>query len=96
MTSLDLFGSFGYTYENYSTGLTNNLVNANIGDEFNHQFNAATSVYQDFYFFPYLNGGGGYRGVFDLGLASKLYHALTWNLNFGDRYNSKPVPEEGQ
>jgi putative salt-induced outer membrane protein YdiY len=98
VTTLDLLGGFGYTYENYSTGyngskagVTNNLINATIGDEFSHKFTASTSVVQDFYFFPYLNGGGGYRGVFDFGVASKFYRAVTWNLNFGDRYNSKPV-----
>ena len=90
-TSLDLLGGFGYTYESYSTGMTNNLMNATIGDEFKHKLAANTSVLQDFYFFPYLNGGGGYRGVFDFGLASKLYRAITWNLNFTDLYNSKPV-----
>ena len=91
-TTLDLLGGFGYTYENYSTGLINNLLNATIGDEFSHKINDNTSILQDFYFFPYLNDNRGYRGVFDFGLASKLYRILTWNLNFGDRYNSKPVP----
>ncbi len=90
-TTLDLLGGFGYTYENYSTGVTNNLLNATIGDEFAHKFTPTTSVIQDFYFFPYLNSDGGYRGVFDFGVASKLYRAITWNLNFGDRYNSRPV-----
>ena len=98
VTTLDLLGGFGYTYENYSTGyngstagVTNNLINATIGDEFSHKFTPNTSVVQDFYFFPYLNGIGGYRGVFDFGVASKFYRAITWNLNFGDRYNSRPV-----
>jgi putative salt-induced outer membrane protein len=98
MTTLDLLGGFGYTYENYSTGyngsstgVTNNLMNAIIGDEFSHKFTPNTSVFQDLYFFPYLNENGNYRGVFDFGLSSKLYRAITWNLNFGDRYNSKPV-----
>ena len=91
LTTLDLLGGFGYTYENYSTGVTNNLIDATIGDEFSHKLAANTSVIQDFYFFPYLNSGGGYRGVFDFGLASKLYRAITWNLNLGDRYNSRPV-----
>jgi putative salt-induced outer membrane protein YdiY len=91
LTTLDLLGGFGYTYENYRDGVTNNLMNATIGDEFMHKFTANTTVNQDFYFFPYLNDGGGYRGVFDFGLASKLYRAVTWNLNFGDRYNSRPV-----
>lgn len=90
-TTLDVLGGFGYTYENYSTGLTNNLLDATIGDEFSHKLAANTTVIQDFYFFPYLNSGGGYRGVFDFGIASKLYRAVTWNLNFGDRYNSRPV-----
>ncbi len=90
-TTLDLLGGFGYTYENYSTGVTNNLLDATIGDEFSHKLAASTTVIQDFYFFPYLNSGGGYRGVFDFGIASKLYRAVTWNLNFGDRYNSRPV-----
>jgi len=98
VTTLDLLGGFGYTYENYSsgyngstTGVTNNLISATIGDEFTHKFTANTSMMQDFYFFPYLNENGNYRGVFDFGLSSKLYKILTWNLNFGDRYNSKPV-----
>ena len=90
MTTLDLLGGFGYTYENYVGGLTNNLMNP-MGDEFSHKFTANTSMIQDFYFFPYLNDGGGYRGVFDFGLSTELYRVLTWNLNFGDRYNSKPV-----
>ena len=93
-TTLDLLGGFGYTYESYSTGLTNNLLNATIGDEFTHKINDSTSILQDFYFFPYLNDNGGYRGVFDFGLSSKLYRILTWNLNFGDRYNSKPVADK--
>src|SRR5208337_3524395 len=91
VTTLDLLGGFGYTYENYSNGVTNNLMNATIGDEFSHKFTPNTSVFQDLYFFPYLNENGNYRGVFDFGLSSKLSRAITWNLNFGDRYNSKPV-----
>ncbi len=94
LTTLDLLGGFGYTYEHYSTPITNNLMNATIGDEFMHKFTANTTVNQDFYFFPYLNDGGGYRGVFDFGVASKFYRAFTWNLNFGDRYNSRPVRGE--
>jgi len=71
--------------------VTNNLLKPTVGDEFTHKFTANTSMIQDFYFFLDLNSGGGYRGVFDFGLASKLYRAITWNLNFGDRYNSRPV-----
>jgi putative salt-induced outer membrane protein YdiY len=91
VTTLDLLGGIGYTHESYSDGVVNNIINATIGEELTHKFNATTSLNQRFYFFPYLNQNGNYRGTFDLGVASKFYRALTWNLNFGDIYNSQPV-----
>ena len=90
-TTLDLLGGAGYTYENYSTGVTNNFANATLGEEFTHKFSSNHSLVQDFYFFPDLSQAGNYRANFDFGLASKLRGALTWNLNFGDRYISNPV-----
>src|SRR5262249_3620347 len=64
-TTLDLLGGIGYTYENYSTGLTNNFINATIGEEFSHNFTADTVVTENLYFFPYLNDDGNYRGTFN-------------------------------
>jgi hypothetical protein len=72
--------------------MINNIINATVGEELTHKFTATTSMTERLYFYPYLNQNGNYRGTFDLGLASKVYHALTWNLNFGDIYNSHPVP----
>ena len=98
VTTLDLLGGIGYTYENYSAGgvnnmgLVNNFINATVGEEFAHNFTANTAVTENLYFFPYLNDTGNYRGAFNFGVASKFYRALTWNLNFGDIYNSVPVP----
>lgn len=92
VTTLDLQGGIGYTYENYSNGTINNYINANIGELLTYKFNANTTLTQNLYFYPYLNDGGNYRGVGNFGLASKFYRALTWNLNFGDIYNSKPIP----
>lgn len=92
MTTLDVLGGIGYTYESYSTPLVNNFINANVGEELNHKFTATTSLYERLYFFPYLNNAGNYRGTFDFGVASKFYKAFTWNLTFGDIYNSLPVP----
>ena len=76
-TTLDLPGGFGYTYKNYSTGVTYNLMNAIIGDEFVHRFTPNTAVIQDFNFFPSVNQTGNYRGAFNFGLTGKLYRALT-------------------
>jgi putative salt-induced outer membrane protein YdiY len=92
VTTLDVLGGIGYTYESYSTGMVNNIINATVGEELTHKFTATTSVNERLYFYPYLNQNGNYRGTFDFGLASKLYRALTWNLTFGDVYNSQPVP----
>ena len=78
----------GSTY----TGLTNNFINATIGEEFQHSFTEKTAITENLYFFPYLNDAGNYRGTFTFGVASKFYRAMTWNLNFGDIYNSVPVP----
>jgi putative salt-induced outer membrane protein len=91
VTTLDVLGGIGYTYENYSNGVVNNLINANVGEEFSHNFTPNTSVVEQLYFFPYLNDTGNYRGTFNFGVASKFYRGLTWNLNFGDIYNSQPV-----
>ena len=59
-TTFDVLGGIGYTYENYSTPLTNNFINANVGEEFTHNFTANTSMYERLYFFPYLNDAGNY------------------------------------
>jgi putative salt-induced outer membrane protein YdiY len=97
-TTLDVLGGIGYTYENYSaggvnnTGLVNNFINATVGEQFGHNFTPSTAITESLYFFPYLNDAGNYRGAFNFGVASKFYRALTWNLNFGDIYNSVPVP----
>jgi putative salt-induced outer membrane protein YdiY len=92
VTTLDLQGGIGYTYENYSNGTINNYINATVGEILTHNFNATTTVTQNLFFYPYLNDPGNYRGVGSIGLASKFYKALTWNLNFSDIYNSKPIP----
>lgn len=90
-TTLDLQGGIGYTYENYVGGKVNNYINANIGELLTYKFNANTTLNETLYFYPYLNGGGNYRGVGAFGVASKFYKALTWNLTFSDIYNSAPL-----
>ncbi len=90
-TTLDFLGGLGYTYENYSTGLVNNFLNLTVGEEFAHNFNDKTAITENLYVFPYLNDLGNFHGNFNFGIASKFYKNLTWNVNFGDIYNSVPV-----
>jgi len=63
-----------------------------LGDEFAHKFTANTSVTQSLYYLPSLNDTSNYRINFNVGLATKLNHWLTANMNFNDQYVNKPVP----
>src|SRR5271169_60686 len=91
-TTLDLLGGLGYTRESYYVGKPNNLLTATLGDEFSHKFTATTSVTQSLYYLPSLNDTSNYRINFNVGLATKLNHWLTANMNFNDQYVNKPVP----
>jgi len=100
-TTLDLLGGLGYTRESYYStvvnnvvvpGVINNLVTATVGDEFAHKFTPSTSVTQSLYYLPSLNDTANYRINFNVGLATKLNHWLTANMNFNDQYVNQPVP----
>lgn len=90
-TTLDLLGGLGYTRESYSTGLTNNLLTATLGDEFAYKVTKNTSIVQNLYYLPSLNDTSIYRVNFNFGIATKIIGFLTANVNFNDRYNSAPV-----
>jgi putative salt-induced outer membrane protein YdiY len=90
-TTLDLLGGFGYTRESYTTGLTNNLLTATLGDEFAYKLFKSTTVIQNLYYLPALNNTSIYHINGNFGIATKLNGWLTSNLNFNDRYNSAPV-----
>lgn len=90
-TTLDLLGGFGYTRESYTTGLTNNLLTATLGDEFSYKLFKSTTIVQNLYYLPALNDTSIYHINGNFGIATKLNGWLTSNLNFNDRYNSAPV-----
>ncbi len=90
-TTLDLLGGFGYTRESYTTGLTNNLFTATLGDEFAYKLFKSTSLVQNLYYLPALNNTSIYHITGNFGVATKINGWLTSNLNFNDRYNSAPV-----
>jgi putative salt-induced outer membrane protein YdiY len=90
-TTLDLLGGFGYTRESYTTGLTNNLLTATLGDEFAYKLFKSTTIIQNLYYLPSLSDTSIYHINGNFGIATKLNGWLTSNLNFNDRYNSAPV-----
>jgi len=90
-TTLDLLGGFGYTRESYTTGLTNNLFTATLGDELAFKWFKSTTIVQNLYYLPALNNTSIYHITGNFGIATKINGWLTSNLNFNDRYNSAPV-----
>ncbi len=91
-TTLDFLGGLGYTRESYYVGPPNNLFTLTVGDEFTHKFTESTSITQNLYYLPSLNDTSNYRINFNVGLATKLNHWLTANMNFADQYINQPVP----
>jgi putative salt-induced outer membrane protein len=91
-TSLDFLGGAAYTHESYGTGLTNNFVSLVAGEQFSRKINANTTFTQSAFIYPYMNSLGNYRATFDAGLATKISRILTWQINFGDRYVTNPLP----
>jgi putative salt-induced outer membrane protein YdiY len=90
-TTLDLLLGLAYTHESYTTGLTNNLISATVGDEFTYKLTKNTTIIQNLYYLPSLNETSIYHVTGNFGVATKLNGWLTSNLNFNDRYNSAPV-----
>ncbi len=90
-TTLDLLLGLGYTRESFTTGLTNNLFTATVGDEFAYKLGARTTVIQNLYYLPSLNETSNYRVTGNFGITTKLNGWLTANLLFNDRYYSQPV-----
>jgi Protein of unknown function, DUF481 len=91
-TVLDVFFGVAYTYESYSTGVTNNLFSPSVGEQFSHKFNDRTTFTEKAFIFPYVSGGqaGNYRFAFDAGLSTKISRWLNWQTSMSDRYVSNP------
>jgi hypothetical protein len=90
-TKLDFFAGGNYTRESYSTGILRSVAAATVGDTFIHQWNA-TSINQNFEFYPQLGPLGPYRFAFNMTLATKIRAWLGWQTTLGDLYISDPIP----
>lgn len=90
-TTLDLLFGLGYTRESFTTGLTNNLITATVGDEFAYKLGPRTTIMQNLYYLPSLNETSNYRVTGNFGITTKLNGWMTANMLFNDRYYSQPV-----
>ncbi len=62
------------------------------GNEYSLKLSSATSMVQSYRMFNDLTNTGMYRVNFDLGVNTKIFKWLTWNVSMSDRYLSDPAP----
>lgn len=96
-TILDLIAGGDYAREIFTT-YTRNLGELNGGDDFNYKLSGITSLTQAFRVFyapaqeQPLTGRQQYRMNFDLGAATKIYKALSWQVTVSDKFlNTPPI-----
>jgi putative salt-induced outer membrane protein YdiY len=95
--TLALQGGVDYDHEKFTpaapaVAFSRSSSEAYWGDDFSYKLNGTTSIVQGFRMFDNLSNTGAYRANFDLSGNTKLRKWLVWNVSFGDRYLSDPVP----
>jgi putative salt-induced outer membrane protein YdiY len=97
-TTLDLLAGINYTRESYSGTLapgTSGTLDRNfpaltLGDDFTKKFGAASTLTQDFTFYPDLNDTSQYRFALDAAWVTQIHKWMGWQLTLSDRYISNP------
>ena len=89
---LDLLAGFDYNHSSFSTPLTRNSGEVFWGDDYNFKLSSVTSFVQTFRMFNNLSDPGSYRVHGDIGLSTKLWKRLSWDVSLSDRYLSTPAP----
>jgi hypothetical protein len=91
-STMDLLAGGAYNRSSFSTPLIRESAELYWGDEYSLKLSSATSLTQSFRMFNDLTNTGMYRINFDLGLNTKIFKWLSWNVSLSDRYLSDPVP----
>ena len=89
---LDLLAGFDYNHSKFSTPLTRNSGELFWGDDYNFKLSSVTSFVQTFRMFNDMSDLGTYRVNADIGLSTKLWKRLSWDVSLSDRYLSNPAP----
>jgi putative salt-induced outer membrane protein YdiY len=97
VTSFDVLAGINYTHESYSGTTMNpgpsvnrNLPGITIGEDFMHEFGAATALTENAYFYPDLSDLSQYRFSLDASLVTKFSKWLAWQASVSDRYVTNP------
>ncbi len=94
----DVSAGLGYTEDRYFDPADINgrfrdrygRLEALLAEESTHKWTESTSFHQKLSIFPALRSGGGYRGVFDSGLAVSMTPTLSLTVGLTYRYDSDP------
>jgi putative salt-induced outer membrane protein YdiY len=89
---LDLLAGVAYNRSSFATPFIRKSAELYWGDEYSFSLSSATSLVQSYRMFHDLTNTGIYRVNFDMGLSTKLYKWLSWNVSVSDRYLSDPAP----
>jgi hypothetical protein len=89
---LDLVAGVAYNHSKFSTPLTRKSAELYWGDEYSLKLGGSTTLTQSYRMFNDLTYTGMYRVNFDIGLGTKIFKWLTWNVSLSDRYLSDPAP----
>jgi putative salt-induced outer membrane protein len=95
-TIFDVLGGINYTHESYSgtpapgTSTNRNLPGITVGEEFMHKFAAATTLTENFYFYPDLSDLSQYRFSLDASAVTKISKWFGWQVSVSDRYVTNP------
>ena len=95
-TTFDVLGGLNYTHESYSgpvapsSNATRNLPGITVGEDFMHKFGAATTLSENFFFYPDLSDLSQYRFALDASLVTKMNKWLGWQTSVSDRYVTNP------
>jgi putative salt-induced outer membrane protein YdiY len=98
-TTFDVLAGLNYTRQTYGAvagsttptpSVQRNLIGATIGENYKHQFGAATTISEDFTFYPDLSDAGQYNFALDSAVNTKISKSFGWQVTFSDRYVSNP------
>ncbi len=89
-TTLDLLPGGDYSHSSFTGGITRNLAEINVGDNFSHKITGITSVTQSLLFFE-APSAGEYRLLFNAGAATTIHKWFSWQVSVTDSYLSNPV-----
>lgn len=90
-TKLDLRAGVTYNRE-FFFDFDRNSIEILLGEDFTHNFSKTTSLQQHLRLFPNVSNGG-FRGNFDVSLATQIAKWFSLQFTFIDRYLSNPAPD---